>query len=404
VTEPTGRVFISYRRTRAEEIANVVLALHERGIPTWQDIHDLEELPTEDEIRSVIRDENTAGGVLWLTPEVRDSPMIRTVEIPELITRANEDSTFFIVPVLAGGLDFTDVDDLFSGIGHADGLRVWNIRKASVDGSLSPVETAQWVLERRLAVLHRTLLANEPLQIDLYTRARAPLSTGAGLTLDWFDRLDPRPADPQVWTNHLIPAMSAVSETIRTTAPGRRVVARGLASIPAATVLGSSFLTVAGPDVAWMQLTNGQLAEWGLSDDAASTDRLVKVTAGIAGKKDVAIAISITNDVTAAIAASAGLPSFRARVTVGMSASGAQLIENSIEAARLARAIIAAARRARTTYNAVGDIHVFIAGPLGLAVMLGRMLNTFGRVFTYEFLSDELGPRYVLAAVVHGTN
>jgi hypothetical protein len=380
----------------------VVQALHERGIPTWQDLRDLEEVPTEDEIRSVIRDENTAGGVLWLTPEVRDSPMIRTVEIPELILRAKEDSTFFVVPVLAGGLDFADVDELFSGIAHADELRGWNIRKVSEDGSPS-VEAAQWALERRLAILHRALAVNEPLQIEVYTRARAPLSTGAGLTLDWFDRLDPRPAEPRVWADHLIPAMSAVSEAIRTFAPGRRVVARGLASIPAAIVLGSSFLTVASPDLAWIQLTNGQFSEWRLSGGAESTEDIVTFSAGIVGKKDLAIAISLTNDVTAAIAATAGLPEFRARVTVGMSDSGERVIQNSNEAERLARAVIAATRKARTTYDAVGDIHVFIAGPLGLAVLLGRMLNTFGRVRTYEFLSDEFGPRYALAAIVDGT-
>jgi SMODS-associated and fused to various effectors sensor domain len=33
-------------------------------------------------------------------------------------------------------------------------------------------------------------------------------------------------------------------------------------------------------------------------------------------------------------------------------------------------------------------VHLFIAGPVGLAFLLGQLLNTFGTIRTYEHVSD----------------
>jgi hypothetical protein len=403
VTNPTGRVFVSYRRSRATEIEDLVTTLHSYGIPTWQDVQNLEEVPTEERLRAVIRDSETSGGILWLTPEVVDSPMIREVEIPEVLKRAKGDTTFFVIPVLAGGLDFSDLEVLFSGIGHADELRRWNVRRAA-DGVDSSAQIAQLVLERRLTILHSELPEEVPLDMAFYTRALAPIGPTSALVVDWSTLLTPRPAPPSVWNDHLIPAISAVAEATRIHAPGRRVVAGGLVSIPAAVVLGAAFLTVTGSDLAWKQLTDGRLSEWRLSEDRGSTNFQVRAEAGDVGATDLAIEISITSDVTLAMSASSHvLPAFRAIVRAHPASGSSGDLARSVDAERLARAVIAQAREARTNYRITGDAHLFIAGPLGVAVMIGRMLNTFGRVHTYEFLSDENGSIYAPAAVVRGT-
>ena len=73
MTDPTGRSFLSYRRTRSTEAALIAHALHEHGIPTWQDIHNLGSVPSEDELRRVLADPEIANAVLFITPEVEDS-------------------------------------------------------------------------------------------------------------------------------------------------------------------------------------------------------------------------------------------------------------------------------------------------------------------------------------------
>ena len=104
MTIPTGRSFISYRRNRLAEVAELVAAQKERGIPTWQDIEDLRTEPTEAEIRNVLASNETANVLLWLTPDVDQSPMITKVEVPCAVERHKRQDGFFILPVAAGGL------------------------------------------------------------------------------------------------------------------------------------------------------------------------------------------------------------------------------------------------------------------------------------------------------------
>jgi hypothetical protein len=47
MTDATGRSFLSYRRTRVEEARLLIEAQHDVGIPTWQDLSDLDEGHTE---------------------------------------------------------------------------------------------------------------------------------------------------------------------------------------------------------------------------------------------------------------------------------------------------------------------------------------------------------------------
>ena len=42
MTDATGKSFLSYRRSRATEATLLIAAQHLYGIPTWQDVTDLE--------------------------------------------------------------------------------------------------------------------------------------------------------------------------------------------------------------------------------------------------------------------------------------------------------------------------------------------------------------------------
>jgi hypothetical protein len=44
--------------------------------------------------------------VVWLTPEVETSDVIRRVELPLILRRARDRDAFFVNPVAAGGLDY----------------------------------------------------------------------------------------------------------------------------------------------------------------------------------------------------------------------------------------------------------------------------------------------------------
>jgi hypothetical protein len=130
MTDPTGRSFLSYRRLRSQEAALLIAAQHDHGIPTWQDIQNLGSVPAEDEIRRTLADATTTSAVLYITPEVETSTIIRNVESPKIIQRAEAGDGFFVVPIGAGGLDYATAASISSNSLSAQNLADWNMHKA----------------------------------------------------------------------------------------------------------------------------------------------------------------------------------------------------------------------------------------------------------------------------------
>src|SRR6516165_12297542 len=99
MTDATGRSFLSYRRTRIEEARLLIEAQHDIGIPTWQDLSELEEGHTEALLLEALADEATANAVCWLTPEVENSAVITRTELPAIMRRIGQKDGFFMIPV-----------------------------------------------------------------------------------------------------------------------------------------------------------------------------------------------------------------------------------------------------------------------------------------------------------------
>ena len=103
---------------------------------------------------------------------------------------------------------------------------------------------------------------------------------------------------------------------------------------------------------------------------------------------DLAVLVSVNNDVTQAVASLEGkMGPFRAYVHLNRadSTQGA-VLETPAQAVDLARTTIEAVRRARGEYAIGGRVHLFMAVPAGLAMLLGQLLNTLGPVQTYEHI------------------
>ena len=159
MTDPTGRSFLSYRRSRSEECESLVIAQRERGIPTWRDVDDMNSEPTESELRRIIRDDSTANVVLWITPETAGSPMIRNVEVPVALERHSRNDGFFIVPVAAGGLDYATAATAVKNNTSITDLGNWNVVKLDSDPATYAdiAKVANQVLKQRLQAVDRYL-------------------------------------------------------------------------------------------------------------------------------------------------------------------------------------------------------------------------------------------------------
>lgn len=404
MTDPTGRSFLSYCRSRADEACLLVVAQHDHGIPTWQDTEDLDEKPTEEELRRVLQNETIANAILWITPEVGDSNYIRAIEAPAILERARAKDSFFVTPCVAGSLGYEEAASKLRSRFTLEDLRHWNMIKVGVDpiGTTEAANIAHRVLRRRLSALHRELPKSEPFRLSLYTRVPPAADNGAALQLDWSRRFNGRHAEPDAWEEFLLPALSSVVKLLRTQAPGRHIEAGGFCSISAALALGRAFIEPGGLSISWRQRTeSSQVEVWSLSDDKMDSGFGAESRSVSLEGQDLAVIVSVSADVQRAFAASREqLPEFRARLEVSKPGSYPHTLRNSGEAVDLARKVSRGTRQLRHDYPEAKMIHLFLAGPVGLSMFIGQLLNTVGPVQTYEHVEDSSTGTYQKAVLL----
>lgn len=408
MTDPTGRCFLSYRRTRKDEAALLIAAQHDHGIPTWQDIQNLGSVPTEDEIRRVLADPTTASAVLFITPEVETSPIIRNVEVPKIIQRAEANDGFFVVPLAAGGLDYAKAAELTSNVLSSQNLADWNMHKvaATTLSSVDAAEIAHRALVQRVQVIHHYLPAGDRLKVGLFIRRPPPFQPGTALSLDWSSRFADKQAPADTWNDILLPALVRVADAIRHHAPGRTVEAFGIPTLPAATALGCAFSSTSGLPIMWRQFTPGQADQsWMISETREASGFTSRILSKDPNGRDIAVLVSVADNTEPLFAVyQSNLPPLRALVHVTKAGPYPHLISSPGQAADIAYVVQEGMRTARREYGNIGAVHLFMAVPAGLAVLIGQMLNTFGTVQTYEHLTADGSGSYTPAALLRPNN
>jgi SMODS-associated and fused to various effectors sensor domain len=410
VTDPAGVSFVSYRRSRADETELLVRAQHDHGIPTWRDVDDLRTEPTEEEIVRILKDPRTANALIWATPEIEHSPMILRVEIPKIYARWKDRDGFFVIPVAAGGLGYDDASALVSKseLLGLDDFKKWNLETVEGD-RISDEEAsliAQAVLRRRMRAIEVTLEDADPFRIGLFTRTRAPASSGLHFPLDWAPRFDGRTAQATTWGRYLLPALRELSDELLRVAPQREVHAQGLAAVPALVALGAAFLEPRKTRLVWEQPIPGATGAqaWWLHAPPTAGDLEATITPLNTAADDIAVCVSLRAGVEAAVkrGQDAGeIPPFRAMVTVEPREGGELRISTPGEAAGAVQLIDRAMRRAQAEYPTAGEIHLFLAVPAGIAVLLGQKLNAMGPIQLYEHIQTDRIGTYVPAVTLH---
>lgn len=404
MTDPTGRSFLSYRRTRVDEAALLIQAQHDRGIPTWQDVRNLGSAPTEDEIRQVLADPTTASAILFITPEVESSPIIRNVEVPHIVQRAETADGFFVVPLAAGGLDYGAAAEATSNHLSAQNLAYWNMTKASAPTVCPQTagQIANRVLAQRLRAIDCFLPRGEALRLGLFVRRAPPFEPGIALALDWTERFTEKETTAEIWQKALLPALAEIAAAVRQYAPGRAIEAYGLPTLPAALALGCAFLSTGGIELRWRQTTQARPDQlWSVTQARKTSGFQFRASSHDPAARDIAVLISVADNVEPLFAATRkSLPSLRAVIHIARPGSYPHLINSPGEAADVAHIVQDALREARRQYGNIGTVHLFAAIPAGLAVLVGQRLNTFGLVQTYEHVGIDGSGCYKPAALL----
>jgi hypothetical protein len=395
VTDPRGCCFLSYRRVRAEEVSDLDRRLRRRGIPVWVDISDLGPGSTEDQIRDALRDPSCSSAVAWITPEVADSLVIRRVEVPTIVQRINASEGFFGVFVAAGGLSYADAARVAAKNLGVDDLRFWNQHKiGSNPATLDEiVGVADLVLEQRLTRIAAGVPRNGEVRIGMWVRQAPPATDHGDLELDWSESFRGRVATSGAWEAELLPALSSVQRAVARHLTDRVVVVHGHPTLAVATAIGRAFPAVAATAVGWEQRSDdGRRERWSLHEARSESGFVVRSRAVDPSGEGLAVLVSVLTDVSGAIGATNGLPAMRAVVEVTPADGRTRPRLTAGGARQLAGDIADAVRATRTDYIGMSQIHLFMAAPAGLAMLLGQLLNAVGPIIVYEHVdADAVG-------------
>lgn len=409
MADPRGVVFVSYRRRRLQETNALVDALRDRGVPTWRDVDDLVTESTETAVREALRDERTSGAILWLTPDVKDSPIIRDVEVPEAIRRRKRDPQFWVTIILAEGLDYSTVQSLFADSLGPEDLSTWNLTKVSNPwASATDIQkVATSALIERTAQFSQQNPAPSSARVTVHAKGTMVIGTEDILSVDWTHHFDTGIPTPDAWALMADAASDLATALKQGTPTSTALQLGGTPSIPAATLLGSTFSSRDGRNPSWLQRQpDGEaFTEWKRSDSNDSSLagecgwRAAPLIYRVASANSLAVCVNISDDVTAAFARSRLVtPSWRAvlviEATTGRNTRAQPLTRD--EAASLVHLTVDAIRSARADVLGIDSIHLFIAGPAGFAFLLGTAVATLPPITTYEY--DTISSQYVPAA------
>lgn len=231
-------------------------------------------------------------------------------------------------------------------------------------------------------------------------QAVRPYSTFGG-TCAWTMRrtMPSRSICQSCWTEHLLPALESVTRAVRQYGGGRFVEASGFPSIPAATALGAAFLAQSGLSIQWRQVTTGRADQiWSLSAAREPSGFTVAIRDRTVHARDVAILVCVAEDVELAVAQSPACPKeWRGTVRIANLQHRRFTISSPGQAIDIALTVMDGLREARDRFGTFDTVHLFMAVPVGLAMIIGQLLNTFNEIQLYEHIPGGAAGSYVPA-------
>lgn len=380
-------VFISYRRIPwVPEVVELARAMRRRGILAISDVSDPDRIAGQaqyDALRRVIQ-EDCDGFVLHMTTNVPDSACVWNVEIPAALNSFDRGDYDF-VPFFRGVAP-SDVKDL-----EPHGRRIYALggqATALLEGDSAAIaaahrQLANTVLRARLR-RRREQSTEAPLVLGIRTRSAGTYESDADLLLDWtgdFDLILAGEANAQgsALRTAISDVCSALADTGMTS-----IRISGPAHLSAGLAAGYTFhratgfrLEVVQGDSLWLAVgerDSGNLRIAANQLDPAQRDILLAV--GLSRPE-------LTPDADAAVG-ELGLR-IGGRIAVALEeGAGREAIRSDVHARGIVAELTNALMRARASWGTGGTIHVFMACPFGLAVLLGHALNGFGPLALYE--------------------
>ena len=386
---PRGPVFVSYRqKDGTKTITRLAWLLRAAGVPVWHDANDLPPGDTNDRLTQALAG-GLSGAVLLVTPEIRESAIVRNVELPQLLD-LEKDPAF----VLAVGNTIRDTDDHLDYVApdrlldKPDGT-LSRFKQHGADRRDGLVKIAREIVLHRIAQLAPP--AGEPRVLHVSVQSRSVPHANDQHEADLSIRLRPAAAGrlpSRSGLKDLKKALPLLPEVVGLRSP-ETIRVTGGAHLTVAFAIGSALPTTAVGSVV-VEATDGQTWTTGTVSTPPGDSPLTRVV-GHGTKprtpagtpKAVAAYVDLipdrSDDAYARLlhdnpAAFDAWEHVRAATDIPLDPSTAGPLIAEV-ASRL---------RKLSQDNGNADVHLLLRCPFPVALLLARLLNTL-RVIAYEW-------------------
>jgi len=396
-----GPVFISYRQSdgseRATELEHL---LRSAGLVVWRDKTDLRAGNTADRLDQALTG-GLSGAVLVVTDNIKHSQVVREQELPRLL-QLDESADFSLC--IANEIPHPD-DDSRPDFGAPDRLlgRTESVLRNKKQSN-SRTETGRLEIVRDL-VMHRVELRRKSIEdrngvLTILTQTRPePFAVDAASDADLHVRLRPAATGRLPSSSGLLDlkqTLPIVADAIFA-ARARVVRISGGMHLSVALALGAALPETRLGDIEVIDLRGGVWSSQPSSDPQPHVLELRTVETsrpmdeGARPRLAVLLTVTPNADEAAFRRLVNEIPGgFSAAIRIGV--EPATMIDCA-EAARISAEVAQHLKRLSAELDRA-EVHLAFHGPYGLAVLVGRLLNTL-RTVVYEWDDDEdRGPAY----------
>lgn len=386
------QLFISYSHRNKDEVDIIEDALNARGLVTWRDTESLNLGVMQSSIRKLLSNPDEIGGyVLLVTPDSWRSSPVKDWELPEAIERFKRDKSFPIILFVRDiGLDqIKEESYLQYGVDLTNHLAFLLPPSWKDEDIRPPIHSAgKKVLEWRLNQLRRQIETIERIVIDLHTRENTKFEIESHFKI----RLDQRiylqaKTEPKVWEETILPGMQDLKKAVAERVGDRaEIFVQSKANISAAMALGYIFRATSGfkmtmkqGDTYWTTSNEGDGDFFLVEDDGFD---------GFSSSKDIFLEIGVSNNTSQAVEQFIRDSKMKYRYRDIWINPHTSIPITYTQAVQIAHQI---RRRLNDYSQRFGSdivVHLFYAGPLALAMMIGHQLNARGRVQIYDCTID----------------
>ncbi|WP_135535466.1 SAVED domain-containing protein [Halostella pelagica] len=382
MTDPLGKVFLSYKHQDSDLPDLLEETLKNHGIPLWRDLSHLRAAPMHQELKNEIRKPEISGAVVLLSEKVANSEAILEIELPTLHERWREDEAFFTVIALYPNLGYTGAKEVLEQAASLYDFSNWHMESLDSSSDDSRREVVKSVLRERLDAINESEGPDDPLECSLDTYVEPSYESGLALEIDWSSYFEQGSPTEKEWNDYLLPVLADILNQIKQITPQRRVVFRGQAHIPASFALGYYTPITSSIQAEW-KTTYSPNDIWSNYQGQQESSLDYELMTESVSNTDLAVLVNITDQVRNEVAnTKPDLPPFNG-VLEFTPDEGTGVHLSSAEATHAATVFQEGIRDAINELQNTTQIHLFMAAPTGLAFLLGQRTNTLPPIQTY---------------------